>query len=147
MRDTMTGREREEVWGIKGSKKEMEVWKGHPRDGRRMSGEWKERRREGKSGSSYVVWEAQQQPTLFTTQMLNVSFCKARCMFLVFPLYSLKHSRDLREKMLKEGSWIKGPEQNFKPSTSKVNDMHLIPMSPNKAVREWFHTHISGGLS
>lgn len=50
--------------------------------------------------------------------------------------------------MLKKGGdhESKGPEQNFKPSTSKVNDMHLIPMSPNKAVRGRFETLISGGL-
>lgn len=97
----------------------------------------KERENKGKSGPSYVVWEVQQQPTPFTFEMLNVSFCRALWMFLVFPLYALQ--RRLQEKMLKKGSWIKGPEQNFKPSTSKVNDMHLSAESPNKAFREWFH--------
>lgn len=29
---------------------------------------------------------------------------------------------------------------------TKVNDMHLIPVSPNKAVKEWFHIFISCGL-
>lgn len=33
-----------------------------------------------------------------------------------------------------------------KPSTSAVNDMHLIPMRPNKAVTERFHALISSGL-
>lgn len=106
----------------------------------------KERKREGKSGSSYVVWEVRHQPTLFTSQTLNVSFCKALGMFLVFPLNSRKYSGDSGREGPGRGSWIKGPEQNLKPSTSKVNDMHLIPMSPNKAVREWFHTLISNGL-
>ena len=69
-------------------------------------------------------------------------------MFLVFSALFGEIQQRLGEKILKKGSSSsKGPEQNLKPSTSKVNDMHLIPMSPNKAVRKsGFQTHISSGL-
>lgn len=47
------------------------------------------------------------------TQMLHVSFYKA--------------------------PWIKGPDQSFKPLPSKLNDMHLIPVIPNKVVKQRTH--------
>lgn len=113
--------------------------------------ERKERRRGWKSGSSYVLWEARRQPSLFTTQLLNVSFCKGPCVFLVFPLLVTENAAEtLGGGKKSRRSWIRGLlEQNFKHSTSKVNDMHLIPMSPNKDLRERFHTHThkSRGLS
>lgn len=131
----MTGREREEVWGGRDG-----VEKGTR--GMAMERVRKEGSGERESGSSYVVWEAPYQPT-------NVSFCKALCMFWVFFFFLLnspkKIQRRLRER--KKGSWIKCPEQKKKkPSTSAVNDMHLIPMRPNKAVTERFHALISSGL-
>lgn len=130
----MTGREREEVWGGRDG-----VEKGTR--GMAMERVRKEGSGERESGSSYVVWEAPYQPT-------NVSFCKALCMFWVFffcLIHQKKYSGDSgRERRDHELNVLS--KKKKKPSTSAVNDMHLIPMRPNKAVTERFHALISSGL-
>lgn len=94
-----------------------------PRDG--------ERKREGKKGEE-------------RERVAVVMWCEK---FSISQLCSL-HKRLMSHfaEIQLETPGENGPEQSFKPSTSKVNDMHLIPMSPNKAVRERFHPLISSGL-
>ena len=65
-------------------------------EGWRGRGWGKEEMERGESGSSYVVWEASYQPTLFTSQMPNVSFCKALCMFWGF-FFCLIHQKNTAE--------------------------------------------------
>lgn len=68
-------------------------------------------------------------------------------MTLVFPLFPLKYRGDSGRQGSRRDYESKVLNTISKPQPQKVNDMHLIPMSPNKAGRDWFHTHISGGLS
>lgn len=75
-------------------------------------------------------------------------FAKLSACFGVFFFFLLNSPKKIQRRLreIKKGSWIKCPEQKKKPSTSAVNDMHLIPMRPNKAVTERFHALISSGL-
>lgn len=73
------------------------------------------------------------------SQTLHVSFYKAPRGFFGFSKQFAKNTTATLGENARRGSWIKRPDQSFKPSPSKLNDMHLIPVSPNKAVKERFH--------
>lgn len=74
------GKKKENVprWEAEWQEESLRDEKQRERDGgveKGTRGMAREREREGRGGSSYVVWEVKHQPTLFTSQMLNVSFC------------------------------------------------------------------------
>lgn len=80
-------------------------------------------------------------------------FAKLSACFGVFVFFLLnspkKIQRRLRERKKRsrrdhELNVLSKKKKNL--STSAVNDMHLIPMRPNKAVTERFHALISSGL-
>ncbi len=117
--------EKEEVWGIKSRKNEMEGGKGQLKDGKRMS---KERKNKESEKVAAAIWCEKfcisQLGSLHKCLMSH--FVKYSACFCFFPPNSLKYSGD--------------------SSTSKLNDMHLFPVSPNKVVTERFHALITSGL-
>lgn len=95
-----------------------------------------------------MLWEARQQPSLFTTQLLNVSFCKALCVFLVFPLYSLKTQRRLWEKTAWKDHESKVLSKISNTQPQKLMTCILSRWAQTKTSESGFiRRHISGGFS
>lgn len=72
------------------------------------------------------------------SQTLRVPFYKALHGF-GFSKQFTKNTAETLGEITRGAIMNQIPDQSFKPSLSKLNDMHLIPVSPNKVVKERFH--------
>lgn len=133
----MTGREREEVWG---GGEGMEL-KRAP-EGWRWRG-WGKKEVE-RERVAVVMWCEKLRISQLMSHFAKLSACFGFFFFFCL-IHQKKYSGDSgRERRDHELNVLS--KKKKKPSTSAVNDMHLIPMRPNKAVTERFHALISSGL-
>lgn len=121
----------------------MKGWKGHPRDSKQ-----KLRKEISKRGKGWQPLCGVKSPPFANSvhEYLVSHFVKQSAWLWFFCLIhgnaTESPGENFQEGIMNQRSCAKF--QN--PPTSKVNDMHLIPVSPNKAVTEWFHTLVSSGL-